>query len=77
MSPADAWKIVLVFGPILGLLVLGCWVTIRSGVVELASWRGLRRMAQNVSHMAIWTALCMAGLAAVQQLVGIRMAMLW
>lgn len=77
MTAADSWKLVLVFGPIIGLLVLGSWVTIRSGVAELASWRGVRQMAQNLSEAAIWTTVCLAALIAVQQLVGFRLALAW
>lgn len=77
MSPADHWKIVIVLGPIISLLVLGFWLTMRSGVVELASWQSVRRMAQNASQAVLLTVICLVALAAVQQLVGFRMALMW
>jgi hypothetical protein len=77
MSSADAGKIVMVFGPIIGLLVLGSWVSIRSGVVEVASWQGVVRMARNFSQAVALIALCLVVLAVVQQLVGHRPVLLW
>lgn len=75
MSPMDQWKIVVVFAPIISMIVLGSWVAIRSGVVELASWQGMRRMAQNMSQAVIWTGVCLLALAVVQQIVGFRLAL--
>lgn len=77
MSPMDQWKIIAVFGPIIGLLVLGSWVAIRSGVIELASWQGMRQMVQNMSQAVIWTILSLLALAAVQQFVGFRLSLMW
>lgn len=77
MSLADQSKLMLVYGPIIALLVLGFWLAVRSGGAELASWEGASRMAGNVSRVALTTAAWLVALAALHLLVGFRLAPLW
>lgn len=59
------------------MLVLGLWLTVRSGVASVASWSGIRLIAQNFSQALLMIAGCLVGLIVLQQLVGYRIGTLW
>ncbi len=75
MSAIDRWGSLLILAPSMSLLLLGAWLTIRSGVMNLTTGQGRRLMMTNVSRMAILTALCLVALVALQQLVGFRLTL--
>ena len=77
MNPSVAMKLVLVFGPVFLLVLMGLAITLRSGVVHLASGQGLRRMAGNLSHTAIALIACVIALVAIQEAVGLRVHFGW
>ncbi len=66
-------KSVAVAGPILVLLFLGILITLQSGVDCLGSGRAVRRVAGNLTHALLVLGVCLVGLAALQQLAGVRL----
>ena len=68
---------ILTLGPIVGLLVLGFGLTLRSGVVGAGAGQGMRRLVGNLSQTLILTTGCLIGLALVQQFVGFRSGLIW
>jgi hypothetical protein len=70
-------QFVLVIGPILGLLVIGFIVSLRSGDVSLSSPQGVRNFLGNLSRVVIRVCGYLAGLVAVQQLVGFPIGLGW
>lgn len=77
MATNDALKAVFLFGPVAGMLLLGSWLTLRSGAVGLAEGRGLRTMAENLSHAALLIVAFLIAFAAIQPWVGYRVALGW
>jgi hypothetical protein len=63
-------KLIGLLGPIIGLLVLGLFLTAKSGVMQLQSGPGWRQAAENLSQAILLIAGCLIGMAVVQQLVG-------
>lgn len=66
-----------VFGPILGLLLLGFLVSLKSGVASVGTSQGLRLCLNNLSQVLIRIVGYVAGLAVVQQLVGLPISLGW
>lgn len=64
---------VLVFGPILLLLMVGIVVVIRSGLVGLDTTQSFRRVAGNISQLAVLLVACAAFLLAIQEVVGFNL----
>lgn len=62
----------LLLAPIVGLIALGGWITLASGMVRLGGTpgHGLKIAAENASRLAIAIAACMAAFVAVQYAVG-------
>jgi hypothetical protein len=67
----------LVLGPVVGLFLLGLVITLRDGLVDLASGKGFRLFAIDLSWVLFRLAGYLAGLAAVQRMIGFRMNMVW
>jgi hypothetical protein len=59
------------------LLVLGFGLILRSGVINLSAGQGMRQMAANLSQALLMLAVCIFGLAVIQQAIGFRMALFW
>jgi len=68
---------VLILGPIVGLLALGIGLALRSGVVNVSTGQGMRRLASNLSHTVLIIGACLVVLILIQQLAGIRMRLFW
>ena len=76
----QTWEYVqagFVFGPIAGLLILGLVISLKSGVVDLASAKGLRVIASNFSWLLLRMAGILVGLLAVERLIGVRADLGW
>lgn len=76
MSPSEMLKAVFVVGPILALISLGFALTLRSGVVSLASGKGLRQLGENLSHAVLLIVLCLLALLVLQKIAGFHPALL-
>jgi hypothetical protein len=70
MTWETALKAVFVFGPILGLLVLGLVITLKSGVVSLSTHQGVERFMGNLSQLLIGIVGYLVGLLALQRFIG-------
>ncbi|HWE34992.1 MAG TPA: hypothetical protein VG406_00350 [Isosphaeraceae bacterium] len=76
----ETWERVkdaLVVAPILLLLALGTWLTLRSGLVGLGTGPRLRRLAENLSHTVLYVVGGSAVLAVLQWIAGFSMALAW
>lgn len=65
-------RVLMLYGPVLMLWVLGLVVALRSGVVRVDTADGLRRLATNASQVALRVVLWMAGVATLLELAGSR-----
>lgn len=63
-------KAILVFGPIVGLFVLGLVITLRSGVANVSTHQGFERLVGNLSRVLLRLAGYLIALLALQRLVG-------
>jgi hypothetical protein len=70
-------QMVFVLGPILGLLLIGFLVSLQSESVSLTSPQGIKRFLGHLSRVLIRVFGYVAGLLAVQQLVGFPMGLAW
>jgi hypothetical protein len=77
MGHGDWMRVLLILGPIAGLLVLGLVVALRSGGEAVASARGMRLLLANASQVAVATAACLVVLAVVQRMVGFHLSLAW
>jgi hypothetical protein len=77
MSLLDRLESALILGPIIALFVLGLYLTLRSGVVSLSDGGGLRRVAENLCQTLLMLTGGLIGLAIIQQMVGMHLALLW
>lgn len=68
---------VVLLALIVGMLVIGFGLTLRSGVVNSTSSQGLRQLAANFSQTILIVSGCLIVLALIQQLVGQRLGLLW
>jgi hypothetical protein len=73
----DDLQVILVIGPILGLLLVGSLVSLRSGDVGSSSHRGVRLLLDNLSRVLIRVAGYVACLLAVQYIVGFPLGLVW
>lgn len=73
----DALRIAAILGPIAGMILLGLWLALRSGVVRFGSAEGLRRTLENASQAILMVAGCLIGLAVIQHAVGLRVGLGW
>lgn len=71
------WKAVAVLGPILGLLVLGLVIALRSGVATLSTHQGVERLIGNLSQLLLRMTGYLIGLMALQRLVGAPFSTSW
>lgn len=70
-------KGLLILTPIIGLLLVGLIITLRSGVVDARSNEGAQRLAANFSQMLLRVVGYGIGLLAMQQFIGFRMSLGW
>jgi hypothetical protein len=70
-------KDVLIASVIAGLLALGLIMTLWSGVVSLGTREGLRCLGGNLSQVLLRLLGFLAGLLAVQRVVGFRLDLGW
>lgn len=73
----DLTRILLIFGPVVGLFFIGLCVTLRSGVYSIASFDGLQKVAGNFTRTVVLLAGCLLGMAVLQQIVGYRLPATW
>lgn len=73
MTTMQALKAVCLLVPITGLLLIGLWVSMRSGVARLATVEGVRKAGANLSQTLLFVAGSVLALFAVQFLVGYRL----
>ncbi len=73
----DVLRVAAILGPIGLMLVVGLFLTLRSGVARLATPEGLRRGLVNASQTVILLAGCLVGLAVIQHFVGLPVAISW
>lgn len=66
----------MTLSPISGLLLLGAWVTLRSGLSGARGIDGLRRLAWNASHAVALVAFCLFLLAVLQHVVGFHTSLM-
>lgn len=60
----------MIVGPILGLLMLGLYIALRSGVGSLRTHQDLERLAVNFSSLVLRVVGYIAGILAVQRYIG-------
>jgi hypothetical protein len=77
MDPLVAMKPFLLLGTIFSMLLLGLFVSARSGVTTLAHPRGMKQLASNLSQVVLLLSGCLLLLAVLQQLVGYHTSLLW
>jgi uncharacterized membrane protein (Fun14 family) len=77
MHATDFLRIAFIVGPIVGLFVLGFWLTLRSGVVSVGTGQGLRRMMENLSQTIVLLTGYVIGMAVIQQIVGFNLGLMW
>lgn len=75
MDAMEFARVVSTLGPIVGLMITGLAITVRSGVVNYSSHQGLRQMAWNLSEAALLLAGCLFCLLFLQQLSGVHIHM--
>jgi hypothetical protein len=63
-------KTVMIVGSILGLLLLGLVITLRSGVASLRTYQDRERLAVNLSQVLLRVAGYVVGMLAVQRFIG-------
>ena len=63
MNAADQIKMVLIAGPILGLITLGFFIALRSGVATLSAGHGLRLVFENFSKTVLILLACALSMA--------------
>lgn len=71
------WRTVAVLGPILGLLVLGLVIALKSGVASLSTHQGMERLAGNLSQLLLRITGYVIGFLALQRLVGAPFTTSW
>jgi hypothetical protein len=74
MDRLEQFRAVFVLGPILAMLSLGMWLTLRSGVPSLATGAGVRRLVSNLSQAAVLIGAWVLGLVIVQHAIGFHFA---
>ena len=77
MNLWDGIRIAVILGPIALMLILGLSLTLRSGVVRMASAEGLKRSFENASQTLLLLAGSLIGLAMIQRLVGLPVGLNW
>jgi hypothetical protein len=77
MSVMDWLKVAAVLGPIALLMIVGFWLTLRSGLVGLPGGQALRRVLVNGSQATFLLMGCLAALFVVQRIVGFHLALAW
>ncbi|MBX6311647.1 MAG: hypothetical protein IRY99_01790 [Isosphaeraceae bacterium] len=63
--------------PVVFLLTVGFALTLRSGVVRWTSKQGLRRLMGNLSQTIVFLMVSLIVLAALQQMAGYKLTLLW
>ncbi len=76
MTDSFVWKSVLLLVPILGMFLVGAWLTLRSGVIGVAaggnSGRGYRIALENLTRMIVTLVAILGIFLAIQFVVGYR-----
>jgi hypothetical protein len=75
MSLLDRLEAYLLLIPIIALFGLGLVLTLRSGVVNVTSGTGMRRVVANLYQTALVVGACLIGLAVIQQMVGLHVGL--
>ena len=70
-------KALFVLGPIVGLLLIGLVIALRSGVVSAGTGKGLRLFASNFYWTLLRVMGYLAGLAVVQRVAGLKIDVGW
>jgi len=73
MNTLALGKSLPVLVPIVALFGLGFFISLRSGVECVGGGRVVRRVAGNLTHALLVLGVCLVGLAALQQLAGVRL----
>jgi hypothetical protein len=77
MVLSDQMRAAFVAGPILGLILVGLLVSLRSGPAPESGERGVRLLVGNLSRVLIRVFGYLAGFLAIQQLVGFPTGLVW
>lgn len=75
MSVWDWARVAAILGPVAGLLLLGLWLTLRSGLVGLRPGQGFRRILANASEATFLLAGSLVAMAFAHRIVGFRLDM--
>ena len=67
----------MILVPILALFSLGLFIALKSGVVSFSSRDGFRAMLDNLSSLFLRVVGYLAGLVAIQRLVGFPLEIPW
>lgn len=70
-------KAALVVGPILGLLLLGLFIALKSGVASLRTSQGFEFLAGNLGSLLLRVVGLGAGMLAVSRMVGNPLGLSW
>ena len=71
------WKTIAVLGPILGLLILGLAIALKSGVASFSTHQGMERLMGNLSQLLLRITGYVIGFLAIQRLVGAPFTTSW
>ena len=70
MEPTLDWKSLFVLGPILGLLLAGLVIALRSGAASFSTHQGVERLVGNFSQLMLRMVGYLIGLFALQRFLG-------
>jgi hypothetical protein len=73
----DQLQVIIILGPVVGLFLLGLFVSLRSGDVRSSGLRGLRLLLSNLSQVLLRVAGYVVCLLAVQYMVGFPLGLAW
>ncbi len=75
-----AWewlRVIGILGPIAFMVVVGLYLSVRSGVSSLATTQGARRTVYNASQTVMLLSGCLLSLAVLHHLVGQHLPRMW
>lgn len=71
------WKSIVILAPIVGLVVLGLVIALRSGAANLSTHQGTARFVSNLWQLLLRLVGWAVGIFAVQQLMGAPSVLSW
>jgi hypothetical protein len=72
----NVWKPVMLLVPIVALLIVGIWTTLRSGLVSIPGSGSavVRTACENLARTVAMVVLCLLALLVIQHVVGFRVS---